>query len=278
MFYLILAIISSALISVLMRLSEKYNRSGMAMLATNYLMCCILGVAYAGGTELLPLGAEGLSVTMFLSAVSGMLYLGGFVLMQWNIRINGVVLPSTFMKLGVIVPTAVSILAFGEEPRLTQALGMLAAICAIFLIQGKNEKGAGSVLGLVALMLCGGGGDVMSKVFEEIGPASLKNQFLLYIFIVSFVLCMVLCIVKRQKPALADVLFGLAIGVPNYFSARFLLLSLGEVPAMIAYPSFSVGTIVVVALAGTLCFKEKLGKRKLAALCVIVVALILLNV
>lgn len=278
MFYLILAIVSSALISVLMRLSEKYSRSGMAMLATNYLMCCILGVAYAGGTELLPLGAEGLSVTMFLSAVSGMLYLGGFVLMQWNIRINGVVLPSTFMKLGVIVPTAVSILAFGEEPRITQALGMLAAICAIFLIQGKNEKGAGSVLGLVALMLCGGGGDVMSKVFEEIGPASLKNQFLLYIFIVSFVLCMVLCIVKRQKPALADVLFGLAIGVPNYFSARFLLLSLSEVPAMIAYPSFSVGAIVVVALAGTLCFKEKLGKRKLAALCVILVALVLLNV
>lgn len=278
MFYLILAIVSSALISVLMRLSEKYNRSGMAMLAMNYLMCCVLGVAFAGGTELLPLGAEGLGITMFLSAVSGMLYLGGFVLMQWNIRINGVVLPSTFMKLGVIVPTAISILAFGEEPRLTQALGMLVAICAIFLIQGKNEKGAGSVLGLVALMLCGGGGDVMSKVFEEIGPASLKNQFLLYIFIVSFVLCTALCIIKRQKPALADVLFGLAIGIPNYFSARFLLLSLSEVPAMIAYPSFSVGTIVVVALAGTLCFKEKLGKRKLAALCVILVALILLNI
>lgn len=278
MFYLILAIVSSALISVLMRLSEKYNRSGMAMLAMNYLMCCVLGVAFAGGTELLPLGAEGLGITMFLSAVSGILYLGGFVLMQWNIRINGVVLPSTFMKLGVIVPTAISILAFGEEPRLTQALGMLVAICAIFLIQGKNEKGAGSVLGLVALMLCGGGGDVMSKVFEEIGPASLKNQFLLYIFIVSFVLCTALCIIKRQKPALADVLFGLAIGIPNYFSARFLLLSLSEVPAMIAYPSFSVGTIVVVALAGTLCFKEKLGKRKLAALCVILVALILLNI
>ena len=35
MIYLVLAIASSAMISVLMRVSEKYSRSGMAMLAMN---------------------------------------------------------------------------------------------------------------------------------------------------------------------------------------------------------------------------------------------------
>jgi len=206
------------------------------------------------------------------------LYLAGFVLMQWNISHNGVVLTATFMKLGVIVPTAVSILVFGENPRLTQLVGIAAAICAIFLIQGRGEKGAGSILGLVAVMLAGGGGDVMAKVFDETAPAALKNQFLLYIFMVAFVLCVLLCVGRKQKPGLADVLFGLAIGIPNYYSARFLLLSIGEIPAMVAYPSFSVGTIIVVALAGVLCFKEKLNRRKLLALGVILAALVLLNV
>ena len=46
---------------------------------------------------------------------------------------------------------------------------------------------------------------------------------------------------------------------------------------MIAYPSFSVGTIVLVTLVGVLCFKEKLSRRKLIALGVILVSLALLN-
>lgn len=276
MIYLLLAIVSSALISVLMRVSEKYSRSGMAMLAMNYLMCCVLGVLHTGGTELFP-RAEGMGLTVLLAAVSGLLYLSGFVLMQWNIPRNGVVLTATFMKLGVIVPTAVSILVFGEQPRPIQLIGIALAICAIFLIQGRGEKGAGSILGLVAVMLAGGGGDVMAKVFDETAPAALKNQFLLYIFMVAFVLCVLLCIIRKQKPGAMDMLFGLAIGIPNYYSARFLLLSIGEIPAMVAYPSFSVGTIIVVALVGVLCFREKLNRRKLVALGVILAALVLLN-
>lgn len=276
MIYLLLAIVSSALISVLMRVSEKYSRSGMAMLAMNYLMCCALGVLHTGGTELFP-RAEGMGLTVLLAAVSGLLYLSGFVLMQWNIPRNGVVLTATFMKLGVIVPTAVSILVFGEQPRPIQLIGIALAICAIFLIQGRGEKGAGSILGLVAVMLAGGGGDVMAKVFDETAPAALKNQFLLYIFMVAFVLCVLLCIIRKQKPGAMDMLFGLAIGIPNYYSARFLLLSIGEIPAMVAYPSFSVGTIIVVALVGVLCFREKLNRRKLVALGVILAALVLLN-
>ena len=218
-----------------------------------------------------------MGLTVFLAAVSGLLYLSGFVLMQWNIPRNGVVLTATFMKLGVVVPTAVSILVFGEQPRPIQLIGIALAICAIFLIQGRGEKGAGSILGLVAVMLAGGGGDVMAKVFDETAPAALKNQFLLYIFMVAFVLCVLLCIIRKQKPGAMDMLFGLAIGIPNYYSARFLLLSIGEIPAMVAYPSFSVGTIIVVALVGVLCFREKLNRRKLVALGVILAALVLLN-
>lgn len=277
MLYLLLAILSSAMISVLMRAAEKHSRSGMVMLAMNYLMCCVLGVVHTGGAELFP-RTEGVGLTVLLAAVSAVFYLSGFVLMQWNIPRNGVTLTATFMKLGVIVPTLVSILVFGENPRFTQLIGVILAIGAIFLIQGRGEQGVGNVLGLVGLLISGGGGDVMTKIFDETAPAALKNQFLLYIFIIALVLCLLLCVMKRQKPSMADVLFGLAIGVPNYYSARFLLLAIGEIPAMVTYPSFSVGTIIVVSLAGVLCFKEKLNRRKLIAIGVIMAALVLLNV
>jgi multidrug transporter EmrE-like cation transporter len=61
-------------------------------------------------------------------------------------------------------------------------------------------------------------------------------------------------------------------------SARFLLWALREVPAVVVYPSFSVGTIIVVTLVGVAAFREQVEKRKLAALGLILGALVLLNV
>ncbi len=276
MIYLLLAMISSMLVSVLMRLSEKHSRGGMGMLAANYIMCCAMALAFSGSIQLFP-AAEGLPAALSLGAVNGVLYLAGFVLLQWNISKNGVVLPATFMKLGVLVPTVLSIVAFGETPGAAQIVGILAAVAAIVLIQGGGRQETGSVWGLVLLLLAGGGGDAMSKIYEEIGPAALKDQFLLYTFLTALILCAVLCVVRKQPVGWREALWGLMIGVPNYFSARFLLLSLKDLPAVVAYPCFSVGTIVLVTLVGALCFKEKLSRRKLIALGVILVSLVLLN-
>ena len=73
-------------------------------------------------------------------------------------------------------------------------------------------------------------------------------------------------------------IYGVLIGIPNFFSAKFLLKSLESVDAVIAYPTFSVATILVVTIVGVLAFKERLGKRQWAALCIILAALVLLNV
>ena len=277
MIYLILAIISSALVSVVMRLSQRFARNNMTMLAANYVMCTAAAAFLAGG--MIPTG-EGAALTMGLGSFCGVLYLLGFVLLQWNIRRNGVVLPATFQKLGVLVPTIAAITIFGETPRWTQLLGIAVAIGAILLMQGRSgDKSASrSTLGLLALLLCGGCSDVMSKVFETWGNAAQANYFLVFTFLVALVLCVILCLVKKQSVTLPDVLCGLCLGVPNYMSARFLLWALREVPAVVVYPSFSVGTIIVVTLVGVLCFREKVEKRKLIAIGLIMAALVLLNI
>ena len=46
MFYLILAILSSALISIIMRASEKYITNKMAMFMSNYAICIALSAAF----------------------------------------------------------------------------------------------------------------------------------------------------------------------------------------------------------------------------------------
>ena len=74
-----------------------------------------------------------------------------------------------------------------------------------------------------------------------------------------------------------EVLFGLLIGIPNFFSAKFLLGALKDIAAVIVYPVYSVATILVVTVTGVLAFREKLEKRQWMALGMILVALALLN-
>ena len=276
MLYLILAVASSALISVVMRLGQRFSRNGMTMLAANYVMCTAAAAFLAGGV--IPAG-EGAGLTMGLGSLCGVLYLLGFVLLQWNIRRSGVVLPATFQKLGVLVPVLAAITLFEETPRWTQLLGIAAAVFAIVFMQGRTDRAESRNLpGLLALLLCGGIADMMSKVFETWGSAQHNNYFLVFTFGVALVLCVILCVVQKQSVTLADVLCGFALGIPNYMGTRFLLWALQDVPAVVVYPTFSVGTIILVSLVGVLAFREKLQGRKLIGLGLILGALVLLNI
>ena len=275
--YLLLAVLSSVLVSVLMRLSTDKVGRDVAMLLVNYGMCTLLASSSAGFGALLP-ASPALGQTLGMGAVHGALYLAGFVLLQMNVQKNGVVLSATFMKLGLLVPIAVSVLVFGEKPELLQVIGFVLAVAAIVLIN-RNRDGAAvrSGAGLVLLLLCGGCGDVMAKVFEEVGEKTLEKQFLVYTFAAALVLCLALMLAKKQRPGTAELLFGALIGIPNFFSAKFLLRALESVPAVIAYPSYSVATLLIITLTGVLFFREKLRKQQWVALGIILLALVLLN-
>lgn len=278
MIYLILAIACSAMVSIIVRLSEGRVKNNISMLSMNYMMCIILAGYYMGAFKMLS-ESRGDTTTVLMGMVNGLLYLLGFVLLQVNIKENGVVLSATFMKLGVLVPTTAAILCFGEKPTAIQVLGFVIAIIAIVTIHFEKEQSAIAFrMGLILLLLAGGGGDAMSKVYEEVGSKKYEEHFLFYTFVSAFVLCVILAVVKKQRLAKEDIFFGLLVGIPNYYSARFLLKSLGPVPAIVAYPTYSVATIVVVSVVGVVAFKEKMSARRGAAIGMILVALVMLNV
>lgn len=278
MIYLLLAILSSALVSIIMRLSEKHVSGNVGMLAVNYLMCITIAGIGSGFGNLFP-QVEGFGFTLGLGLFNGLLYLAGFVLLQINVKRNGVVMSSTFMKLGVLVPMIVSIGFFGEKPEAVQILGFCLAILAIILINFEKEQTTMEFkAGLILLLLAGGGGDAMSKVFEVLGNPALSEQFLLYTFGSALILCVGLMAVKKEKMEKKAFFWGLLIGIPNFYSAKFLLKALSSVPAVITYPTYSIATIVVVSLTGVVFFKEKVGKRQKIAMGIIFVALALLNI
>lgn len=278
MLFLLLAILSSAMISIIMRASATRVSGKMSMLAANYLVCALLGASYAGFDVVVP-QASGFGVTLWLGVLSGVLYLLGFVAFQANTRSHGIVLTSVFSKLGLLVPMVLSLVLFREVPSTAQWAGFCIAVAAIVLINWQKGGAArGFGISLLVMLLFNGGADAMSKVYEVYGSASLSEQFLFYTFAVALVLCVALVVYKGEKPGVRDILFGAAIGIPNFFSSKFLLLALTELPAVVVFPSFSIATMLMVTIAGILVFREKLRKAQWVALGMIIAALFLLNI
>ena len=278
MIYLILAVLSSVSVSLLMRLSEKKVKGNVSLLLMNYMMCIILAISFTGFGDAAG-GAAGKGTAIGLGIINGFFYLASFVLFQYNVAKNGVVLSSTFMRLGVLVSMVLSIAVFGERPEMLQSIGFVIAVGAIILIQTDKEKTAASFkAGLLLLLFLNGSADAMSKVYDEVGNPVYEEYFLLFTFIFAGMLCFALMLWRKERIGKAEMIYGLLIGIPNYFSARFLLKSLAHVPAVIAYPTNSVAVIVLISAAGVLFFKEKISRRQMAAMAAILAALVLLNI
>ena len=279
MIYLLIGILFSSMLSILMRLSENKIKGNVSMLAVNYITCTIVAALDAGADNIFT-SEPGITTALGLGLIGGFAYLVSFLLLQHNIKINGVVLPATFMKLGLLVPTVASVVIFHERPGVVQIVGFAIAVAAIILINSnKNENSASrfKIAPLVTLLLLAGVGDVMSKIYEEIGNVALADTFLMFLFGTACVLCIFVMLYKKQKIGAWELFFGLIIGIPNYFSSKFILVALNSIPAVIVFPTFSVGCIVVVTLVGVLAFREKLSKKQFAALGMIMAALAMLN-
>lgn len=277
MLSLMLAVLCSTAIALAMRLSTGRVGSNIGLLAMNYLTCFVIAVAFTGVDSLFTT-ESGWLTALGLGGAQGALYLLAFVLLQLNIRKNGVVLSAIFQRLGLLVPMVVSVFLFKEIPEAMQLVGFAVAVFAIVLINlEKDQSVVQFKLGLVLILLAGGMADVMAKLYEEWGNPALAPQFLLHTFGVALVLSVGMMLWKKERPGFKELFYGAAVGVPNYFSAKFLLASLETVPAVIVYPTFSVATILLVTLAGVVLFKERLSKRQMVAVGVILLALVLLN-
>lgn len=278
MIYLVLAVFFSSMISIMMRIGERRCDSAMGMFLVNYFVCAVLSCLYAGRIAVYT-PAPGIGLAIGLGCTAGLLFLLCFVLLRLNIRKNGMAMASTFMKLGVVISTLIAVFVFHETPRVPQLLGLLLAVVSILMIHTDQDQALTAPWKylLPVLLFCGGVTDSMANVFDKVGDSALKDYYLFYTFAAALLCSLLIMLSKRERVGRRELIAGVMVGIPNYFSTRFLLLALGEVSAVIVYPAVSAGTIILVALAGRVFFGETLSLRKRAALGVIALALVLLN-
>ena len=278
MLFLILAIICSGGMAITLRFAEVCKSNLKAVTAANYLFAVVISYLLIEDRSLIPTGAA-MNRTLMLGVLNGALFLATLLLYQINIKRNGTPLTVSFARLGVLVPTILSLLVFGEQPENLQWLGVALARTAIIVInyepRGAQVKNVYKFW-LVILFCIAGAADMMSKVFEYTGEHSLGGLFLFYTFLSALLMSSVRLFHGGAVSA-KDFAWGLAVGFLNYTSTMFLLQAILRMPAFCAYPIYSVGVILFVNFINFILIREPISKRQYCGMAIIAAALVCLN-
>lgn len=282
--YLILAIVCSAAMAIALKGFPIRQGNRYGIILGNYLTCVVTAFLMIPDRSVI---AQTDSKTLICGIIGGFLFVIALVTMQSSIRCCGAILTAAFSKLGLIVPLILSVFIWREIPGTVQLIGLAFVFAAVWLIREKDEQDEAALgsrskmFWLIAVLIFFGLADAMAKVFEQIGEREKDGVYFLILFATAAILAVFLLIRERQKTGakvlLSEVAAGIIVGIPNYFSSALLLRALTGLPAIVVYPCFSVGTILLVTLVSAAVFRERIDKRKRIGLAFILAALILLN-
>ncbi|MBN1165450.1 MAG: EamA family transporter [Candidatus Krumholzibacteriota bacterium] len=278
MIYLLPAAGCSILIAVILKLNEARGGNRILLAAANYAVASVVAFLLLGGKPP-SLG----TVTLVLGAVTGIVYVLGFLILMAGIGKGPLAVPVTVMRLSVAVPVVAAIFLWGEKPGPVQAGGIFLGLTAIILFGFSigNKRGARRAeqnfwILMVAIFLVMGSGDVLLKAFREMSPDTERLAFTWVLFSLAAIFTWIVLAARRIPLDRRTFLWGMVLGVPNLFSTVFTLLALRSTPASIAFPFINLTVIFGSTLLGFTVWKERLGTLALVGLVVAAAALILL--
>ena len=283
MLFLLLATIASAGNALTMKFAGSRSDNKWSLLLFNYLAATILSALSAARSGLVL--SQVAPRVWVLGFVTGVLFITTFALLQLNVRTNGATVSSSLTRMGAVIPMVLSIALFGEYPTLAGAGGIAVAIVATALLSvpQPSEKGEGGLASstrrlLIPMVIAGGVADTMPKVFEHVGNPAHEEAFILTTFATAFVVCLVMLLRSRERPAIVDIACGAMLGTFNFFSTDLMLRALLELPAYVVYTGFSMGVVLITYAINALVMHEKLTRRDHVALVLVILALALINI
>lgn len=282
MLFLALAILCSAAIALIIKWGLTSAKSQDYVLSGNYLSASLLSsLAFFlsdNKTAILDTPTT-LLFLIGLSLLTGFLHYSAFQIYQKTIQENGIAIAGAFAKMGILIPTVVSMLLWREFPSVFQGIGItltFAALIYYYAPQKTENQGLKLSLLLLVLMVVNGSADFMTKIFQKNFDIAYLELYLSLGFLVGFGLSTFFAI-KNASFSKKDFSIGLLLGIPIVLSYYFLVLSLDHIMATLAFPIFSAGSLVAITLGGMLFFKEIPVKRQWVTIGGILMALVLIN-
>ncbi|MEW2922326.1 EamA family transporter [Muricauda sp. ANG21] len=286
MIALALSILSSTLIFVVFKLYDVYKVQTLYAIVMNYIVACATGFfLYNGSVEF----GQLFNTSWFWGPIlMGMLFITIFNLMAKTAQVAGVSVASVATKMSLVIPVIFGIWLYNESLSWIQVVGILLALVAVYLASLKEKHIVINQKDLVLpfLVFLGSGIiDTSIKYFEELHLTDSEVPiFSSMVFGCAALSGLIFIGIRSKKTPIKanyrNVLGGIALGVPNYFSIYFLIIALRSdiLSSAAIFTLNNVAIVMASTLTGILLFKERLtlknwGGVALAVLSIVLVAL-----
>lgn len=276
--YLALQVTGSVTFGHVIKWSSRQRCNLVAVATINYLFATVLSYLLSIHGRPLGLSAE----TLLPGIVGGVSYAVSFFFYYQGIRLLGVSISTTAMRLAVMPAVLASMFYWQEQLSLLQECGIVLALLALPLLTAHQGDKTVKIAGprwvwLLALFAAGSGGPLMLKAFQVTSSSEEKPMLLMVWFGAAAICSLMVLGWQRTLPKSRDVMPGLALGALNVLINLFLLGALELLPGAIVFPVSSAGGVLLATVSSAGLWKERLGRVALGGVAVSILALALIN-
>jgi drug/metabolite transporter (DMT)-like permease len=219
--------------------------------------------------------------------ISGILFISLFILMGLSSQQNGVALTSIAGKMSMGVSLLLMLFLYHESLTILKALGLLLSFAGIFLVTWNSKTNAnsnqGSLWMLLTLFFGSGILDVVLNYVQNYYLDNLSSSlFSAFGFgiagVIGLTILLYQIISKKSEFHIRNLLAGIALGIPNYFSIYLLMDSYTSTgwQDTTVLAIINVSVVLISSLIGFLAFRESLNAKKIAGLITAVTAILVL--
>ncbi len=290
MIYLIGSIVLSSYLTLAFKACGKYDINIFQAIIFNYFTCVITGSIVNGS---FPIQVTSFSQSWFQWAcLMGVLFICIFNIIGITAQNISVAVASVSNKLSLIIPVVLSVYLYGEKVVGYKLIGVLIALIAVFFTcyssskkEQSNKDSVSKLTYILPLILFVGSGlldALINHVQKNYVNDGNSNAFLISGFAsagcIGAIVLGIQFIRGKQIFKFKNLVAGILIGIPNYFSIWCLVryLKNSPWPSSASIPVNNMGIVLFSTIVAGLVFKEKLSKLNWIGILLSVIAIYLI--
>lgn len=286
MIYLLLSVLSSSVIFVIFKLYNRFGVNTLQAIIINYFIACSVGLIL----DEQPLDLFRISTELWFpgTIILGFMFIAVFYLAAVTTQRSGLSVVSVATKMSVAIPVLFGIILYNESTGILKIVGIVLALFAVYLTSIKKKDGIQiQKRNLVfPLLVFFGSGiiDTTIKYLETTYVAAIDVAlFSSTIFGVAGIIGICILIFQAIKGQLQisfrNILGGIALGIPNFFSIYFLVMALRTegMESSTVFPINNVAIVMLSTFLGILLFKERLLNKNWIGIVLAIISIILIS-
>ena len=287
MIYLLLSILASTIIFIIFKLFEKFQINIFQAIVVNYCIAFTTGILSYNGT--ITISQLPNLDWFYYTLILGALFIIVFNLMAITTQRSGLSVVSVATKMSVVIPVLFGLLYYNENLGAIKLFGIGIALIAVYLTSNKSYQRTVINRKLIVLpILVFVGSGIIDTSIKFLEDAYVANNdvplFSAIIFLAAAIIGFIIIIIQVMsgsfKFEFKNVIAGICLGVPNYFSIYFLVKTLRS-DILESSGIFAINNVSIVTLstfAGIFLFKEKLIRKNWIGIGLAILSIILISI